>query len=66
MAEEKIQISKIRDLIKDRNKKRVGKDKRELEDPTEGPPAKRRTNKDIREMIRQGTDKNMTTPQEHE
>ena len=90
MAKEVIQISKIRDLIKDRNKKRaqrqrkmpapkrrkldethyeprqdkeqeerttrVGEDKRKLEDPAEGPPAKRRANKDIREMLRKHND----------
>ena len=90
MAKEEIQISKIRNLIKERNKTRAqgqrkmpaskrrkldethyeprqdkeregrttrgGEEKRELEDPAEAPPAKRRANKDIREMLRKHND----------
>ena len=92
MAMEERQISKIRDLIKERNKTRAqtqrqrkmpapkrtkidethyeprkdkeqeerttrgGEEKRELEDPAEAPPAKRRANKDIREMLRKHND----------
>ena len=100
MAKEERQISKIRELIKERNKIRAqrqrkmpapkrrklnetqfeprqdkeqedvntrgGEEKRKLEDPAEAPPAKRRANKDNREMLGKNKDQNMTTPQEHE